>query len=169
MSSVYHVSNVLQRLTLRAFADWKVSGAENVPPMGALVLIANHMSNLDPSMLSVSVPRRLNYLAKDDLFGAVGPVGRWYLRGYGAFPIDRVGVDARAFRWALRRLQRDAALVIFPEGTRSRTASMNEAKPGAVSLILKSGATVLPVGITARNGCRRSREWSIQRAKYGST
>ena len=148
VDKVYGVTNFLQRGTLRAFADWKVSGAENVPPMGPLVLVSNHMSNLDPSMLSVSVPRRLNYLAKDDIFKAVGPPGRWFLRHYGAFPIDRRGADARAFRWALRMLRRDAAIVIFPEGTRSRTASMNEAKPGAASLILKSGATVLPVGIT---------------------
>ena len=53
-----------------------------------------------------------------------------------------------AFRWSLRRLQRDAALVIFPEGTRSQSAGMNPAKAGVVSLILRSGAPVLPVGIT---------------------
>ncbi len=148
MEAVYNISNFLQRCTLRTFSDYKVTGTENVPPMGPLVVIANHMSNLDPSFLSTSVPRRLKYLAKDNLFRAIGPVGRWYLRNYGAFPIDRVGVDARAFRWALRQLQQDAALVVFPEGTRSRTASLNEAKAGAVSLILKSGAPVLPVGIT---------------------
>ncbi len=148
MEAVYYVSNFLQRCTLRTFSDYKVMGAENVPPMGPLIVVSNHLSNLDPSFLGASVPRRLNYLAKDNLFSAVGPVGRWYLRNYGAFPIDRAGVDARAFRWALRQLQRDAALVIFPEGTRSRTASLNEAKAGAVSLILKSGAPVLPVGIT---------------------
>ena len=148
MDAVYHCSNFLQRITLRTFADWKVTGTENVPPMGPLVVIANHMSNLDSSMLGSSVPRRLKYLAKDDIFRAVGPPGRWFLRNYGAFPIDRVGVDARAFRWALRQLQHDSALVIFPEGTRSRSAQMNRAKPGAVSLILKSGAPVLPVGIS---------------------
>ena len=146
--AVYRISNYLQLGTLRAFADWKVSGAENVPPMGPLIVISNHMSNLDPSMLSVGVPRRLNYLAKDDLFKAGGPPLRWFLRNYGAFPIDRRGADARAFRWALRMLRQDAAIAIFPEGTRSRTASMNEAKPGAAALILKSGAPVLPVGIT---------------------
>ena len=148
MDSVNYITNFLQRGTLRTFSDWKVTGVENVPPMGPLVVISNHMSNLDPSFLGASVPRRLKYLAKDNLFHAVGPIGRWYLRNYGAFPIDRVGVDARAFRWALRQLQQDSALVVFPEGTRSRTASLNEAKAGAVSLILKSGAPVLPVGIT---------------------
>ena len=148
MDSVYHVSNVLQRITLRTFADWRVTGTENVPPMGPLVVIANHMSNVDSSLLGSGIPRRLNYLAKDDIFQAGGPIGRWFLTNYGAFPIDRAGADARAFRWALRMLQRDAALVIFPEGTRSRNAQMNQAKRGAVSLILKSGAPVLPVGIT---------------------
>lgn len=148
MEAVYYVSNFLQRCTLRTFSDYKVFGAENVPPMGPLVVISNHLSNLDPSFLGASVPRRLNYLAKDNLFKAVGPVGRWYLRSYGAFPINRDGVDTRAFRWALRQLQQDAALVIFPEGTRSRTASLNEAKAGVVSLILKSNAPILPIGIT---------------------
>ena len=152
MDSVYHVSNFLQRMTLRTFADWRVTGAENVPPMGPLVVVANHMSNVDSSLLGVSVPRRLNFLAKDDVFRAGGPIGKWFLTNYGAFPIDRAGADARAFRWVLRMLQRDAALVIFPEGTRSRTASMNKAKPGVASLILKSGAPVLPVGITGTEG-----------------
>ena len=148
MEAVYDVSSFLQRCTLHAFSDYKVAGAENVPPMGPLVVVANHLSYLDASFLAASVPRRLRYLAKDNLFDAVGPVGRWYLRNYGAFPIDRVGVDVRAFRWALRQLRQDAALVIFPEGTRSRTVSINEARAGVVSLILKSGAPVLPVGIT---------------------
>ena len=139
MDSVYHVSNFLQRMTLRTFADWRVTGAENVPPMGPLVVVANHMSNVDSSLLGVSISRRLNFLAKDDVFRAGGPIGKWFLTNYGAFPIDRAGADARAFRWVLRMLQRDAALVIFPEGTRSRTASMNKAKPGVASLILKSG------------------------------
>ena len=72
MDSVYHVSNFLQQITLRTFADWRVTGTENVPPMGPLVVIANHMSNVDSSLLGASIPRRLNYLAKDDIFRAGG-------------------------------------------------------------------------------------------------
>ncbi len=148
MSTIYHITNILQRGTLRLFADWKVSGTENVPPVGPVVIVCNHLSNLDPSLLSCSLPRRLNYLAKDSIFDAVGPLGRWYLTQYGAFPIDRGAADVAAFRWSLRQLQRDASLVIFPEGTRSKTEGMNQAKSGVVSLILRSGAPVLPVGIT---------------------
>ena len=148
MPVMYNLSNALQRLTLRTFADYKVTGVENVPPMGPLVVVANHLSNLDPSVLGSSLPRRLRYLAKDNLFKAIGPVGRWYLRSYGAFPIDRAGADVRAFRWALGQLRQDAAVVIFPEGTRSRTGQINQAKAGVVSLILRSGAPVLPVGIS---------------------
>ena len=148
MNTIYNITNILQRGTLRLFSDWKVTGTENVPPVGPVVIVCNHLSNLDPSLLSCSLPRRLNYLAKDGIFDAVGPVGRWYLKHYGAFPIDRGGADVAAFRWSLRQLQRDAALVIFPEGTRSQSAEMNPAKAGVVSLILRSGAPVLPVGIT---------------------
>ena len=73
MSKLYNITNVLQRGTLRLFSDWKVSGAENVPPVGPLVIVSNHLSNFDPSLLSCSLPRRLNYLAKDGIFRAVTP------------------------------------------------------------------------------------------------
>ena len=65
---LYRICIPLQRMTLRVFADWKVNGAENVPPMGALIIIANHQSNFDPPLLSASVPRRVYFLAKSGIF-----------------------------------------------------------------------------------------------------
>ena len=123
MDWLYASCNVTQRFTLRAFADWKVTGRENVPSMGPLVVVANHLSNLDPPLLGASLPRRIRFLAKDTLFVG-GPLVRWFLGSYGAFPVNRDGADVRAYRWALKLLNNDGALVVFPEGTRSRNGQI---------------------------------------------
>ncbi len=145
MELVYPVCNFLQGITLSMFADLKVIGRENVPPMGPLIVVANHQSNFDPPLLGVTVPRRLRYLAKDGLFR--NALASWFLSSYGAFPLNREGADIRAYRWALRQLELDQALVMFPEGTRS-PGRMKKAHPGVAQLAVKSQAPILPVGIT---------------------
>ena len=154
MKLIYPACNILQRTLLRLFADWKVTGRENVPPMGPLVIVCNHLSNLDPSLLGASLPRRIRFLAKSSLFTA-SAVGGWFLRSYGAFPLNRGGVDVRAYRWALNELAIDGALVLFPEGTRS-SGAMARAKQGVVNIVLKSNAPILPVGIT---GTEQTGHW----------
>ena len=155
MDWLYATCNVTQRFTLRAFADWKVTGRENVPSMGPLVVVANHLSNLDPPLLGASLPRRIRFLAKDTLFVG-GPLVRWFLGSYGAFPVNRDGVDVRAYRWALNLLNNDGALVVFPEGTRSKNGQMQKAKPGVVGLVRRTNASILPVAIT---GTERMGTW----------
>lgn len=138
-------SNFLQRRTLGLFADYKVTGVENVPPMGPLIVVANHQSYVDPPLLGASIPRRLWFLAKKEIFK--GPVADWFLKSYGAFPLGREDRDIRAYRWVLTKLQRDGVVAIFPEGTRSPGA-MKHATSGVVQLALKTQAPLLPVGIT---------------------
>ncbi len=145
MEFAYPVGNFFMRTALRAFAKWEVEGRENVPPMGPLVVVANHPSNIDPPLLSASLPRRLYYLAKSAIFS--DPISRWILRSYGAFPLKRDKLDVRAMRWALDVLARDKTLVVFPEGTRS-PSGMRKALPGVALIALKSQAPILPVGIT---------------------
>jgi 1-acyl-sn-glycerol-3-phosphate acyltransferase len=155
MDWLYPTCNVVQRFTLRTFADWKVTGRENVPSMGPLVVVANHLSNLDPPLLGACLPRRIRFLAKDSLFVG-GPLVRWFLGSYGAFPVNREGADVRAYRWALNLLNNDGAIVIFPEGTRSRNAQLQKAKPGVVGLVRSTKASILPVAIT---GTERMGTW----------
>ena len=145
MEITYPLCTFLQKLTLRAFADWQVVGRENVPPMGPLIVVANHQSNLDPPLLAPSMPRRLKFLAKEGIFK--GPIVTWFLRSWGAFPLDREGADIRAYRWVLGQLDRDQTIVLFPEGTRS-PGSMRRAHSGVARLALKSQAPLLPIGIT---------------------
>lgn len=145
MEVVNPLANFLQGIVLRVLADWRVDGRENVPPMGPLIVVANHRSNFDPSLLSTSMPRRIRFLAKREIFRH--PVARWFLTSYGAHPLNRDAADVGAYRWALDQLARDKAIVLFPEGTRARGA-MKKAKTGVARIAIKTQAPILPVGIT---------------------
>ena len=132
---VYRLCIPMQRLMLRLFADWQVNGIENVPPMGALIIIANHQSNFDPPLLSASIPRRVYFLAKSSLF--MGHAITWFLNSYGASPVNRDGGDIRAYRWVISQLRAGKPVVLFPEGTRSRTGMMR-AKSGIAQIAIQS-------------------------------
>ena len=150
---LYRICIPMQRFVLRLFADWQVNGVENVPPMGPLIIIANHQSNFDPPLLSASLPRRVYFLAKSGLF--MGHVVTWFLSSYGAFPVNREGADIRAYRWVISQLRAGKPVVLFPEGTRSRNG-MTRAKAGIAQIALQSQASILPVGIV---GTHRLGTW----------
>jgi 1-acyl-sn-glycerol-3-phosphate acyltransferase len=142
---VFPACNATQKITLSLFADWEVAGKEHVPRTGPLIVVANHQSNIDPPILAASLPRRIWFLAKDSIFG--NPVADWFLRSYGAFPLNRSRADIRAYRWVLNQLGQNRAVALFPEGTRG-SGAMQKANSGVVRLAMKSGAPLLPVGIT---------------------
>ncbi len=142
---MYNVCNFLQRGTFRLFANISVSGVDNVPAEGPLIIVANHQSNMDPPLLAPLVPRRLKFLAKHTLFK--NPIASWFLRAWGAYPVNREARDVSAMRWALEHLQQGGALVLFPEGTR-HPKGMGEAQTGAAMFALRTGAPLLPIGIT---------------------
>lgn len=133
------------------FAFWlltrlEISGLENVPKEGPLMVICNHMSFLDPVLLSMAIPRHITWMAKAETWR--NPILRLVLSLYGAFPVQRGEVDRQALGRALQVLRSGGVLGIAPEGTRSRVGRMARAKPGAARLALETDATILPVGIT---------------------
>ena len=124
---------------------WRVGGRENVPERGPVLLCSNHISWWDPPLVGCGSPRRVYFMAKEELF-SVPFLGR-AIRALGAFPVRRGMADRSAVRSALEHLRAGRVVGMFPEGTRSRKGTLGRAEPGAALLALKSGATVVPVAI----------------------
>jgi 1-acyl-sn-glycerol-3-phosphate acyltransferase len=146
MAIAYQAGTALARLCFTAFANWTVEGKEAVPPKGPLIVVSNHLSNADPPFLCTSIPRELHFLGKRELFD-IPPVAA-FMRAVGVHPMNREGVDVDALRWNLNLLKNDGVVVLFPEGTRSRTRGMIRGMSGVAYLAIKSQAPVLPVAIT---------------------
>jgi 1-acyl-sn-glycerol-3-phosphate acyltransferase len=125
----------------------KVTGLENVPLDGPLILAVNHVSIIDPPLMAVAVaPRRRPFgVGKKELFEK--PLLGWWLRSIGNFPLDRTGDATSAMRSALEVLARGGCLVIFPEGTRVKPGEKRAPKAGISFLSFRSAAKVVPVRV----------------------
>jgi 1-acyl-sn-glycerol-3-phosphate acyltransferase len=133
-------------LLLRWLFRLESVGGQHVPATGAALLVANHLSVLDPPLVGGASDRPLSFLAKAELFKI--PLFGRLIHGLNARPVRREGADASALREALRTLAEGRALLIFPEGTRGAEGQLREAKAGAGMLAVLSGAPVIPVYIT---------------------
>lgn len=124
----------------------RVSGREHLPASGPLLLVCNHVSQKDPPLVGVACASRvLHYMAKEELFRVplLGP----FIASQGAFPVRRGGADRTALRLARAILARGDALLMFPEGTRSREGRLRRGWPGAGSLALERGVVAVPAAI----------------------
>ena len=146
MSLMYWAGRVATRFCLTFFGRFEVTGQECVPPYGPLIVISNHLSYNDPSVLFVGLPRPLCYLGKIELFS--NPVKRTIMGWVSVFPLDRGNTGVDGMRTALGLLAQDRVLVIFPEDRISLDKSLERAKGGAAFLAIKSQAPILPVGIS---------------------
>ena len=144
---IFAISNAMMKGTLRIFSNWQVTGQENVPLTGPLLIVSNHMSNVDPPLVAASIPRRVNFIAKRGIFK---PGIRWFLKAYGAFALkaDKEGNDIEAMLWMRKLLRQNKSVVIFPESTRNPYVGMQQAVPGVALLASKTQTPILPVGIT---------------------
>jgi 1-acyl-sn-glycerol-3-phosphate acyltransferase len=117
---------------------------------GPLIVASNHLNNADPPMIALALPRDFTFMAKQEMID--WPVLGWLLKTYGAFPVRRGEADIAALRDASAIVNGGGALVMFPEGTRSRTGQMTQGHSGTGLIALRTGAPVLPVAITGTYG-----------------
>jgi 1-acyl-sn-glycerol-3-phosphate acyltransferase len=124
----------------------QVAGARNIPSEGPVLVVSNHISQIDPMVLGIAArPRRSHYMAKAELFRV--PLLGGTIHRLGAFPVERGGADRRALRTAKEVLRRGDLLLMFPEGTRYTDGRLRPGLPGAGSLGLEPGVTVVPAAI----------------------
>jgi glycerol-3-phosphate dehydrogenase (NAD(P)+) len=135
-------------------------GTEHVPD-GGVILASNHRSFLDPFAIGICIGRPIYFVAKRELFKH--PLLGWLLNCLGAFPIKRGASDEESMATALALLEREQAVVIFPEGTRIRTGSLARPKRGVGRLALQSGKPVVPIAVT--NSERARSGWRIRPVK----
>lgn len=142
----YATLRSIVRFTMNLIADVEVVGLDKLP-QGNFILAANHLGRLDTAILLYAIDREDIILPiaekyKDHpLFGVIG-------RAVDAIWLNRFDADYAAFREILARMEKGGLMVIAPEGTRSRTEALQEAKMGVAFLASKSGYPVLPVALT---------------------
>ncbi len=127
--------------------------SDKVPADGPAIVAPNHFSFLDHFFVAVYLRRKVQFMAKSQLFEM--PMQVVYHNG-GVFPVRRGHRDEEAFKTAHAVLARGGIVVMYCEGGRSRTGELGEAKPGIGRLALESGAPVVP---TALVGSERVRNW----------
>ena len=142
MSPRYHLFRGAMTQLCRVLFGLTIHGGDRVPSEGPLIVASNHSQYPDPVLVCVAVPRRMQWMAKKQLF--VFPFRRLF-EFIGSFPVDREGGGRGAIRAALAFLAEGWALGIFPEGTHRVAGTSREAKSGVVVLAVRGSAPVLPV------------------------
>jgi len=121
----------------------RVAGRNKLVP-GPQILASNHVSNFDPLLVGLGARREVHFLAKEELFEA-SRLFAWLIHTFNAWPVRRGGGDAGAIKRCSWLLGKRQAIVLFPEGTRSRTGDINHFKPGIGMLAITNHVPVVPV------------------------
>lgn len=148
MDTNYRIIRALGRILVFLQMRLHVRHAERVPPNGAVLVVSNHLGSIDPLAIAADIPRQLRIVAKAEL--SDWPFIGWLARRGDVIFIRRGESDRDALRTVLDALNAQQCALVFPEGSYRdppEPASMLPVKPGAAWLAMKTGATVVPVGI----------------------
>ncbi len=151
---VLNLVKCIARIYFKLCYNFKVEGLENIPKEGALLIAGNHLSNADPPAIGAfaGLVRDSRFVAKKELFSV--PLLGWFFRHCNYIAVDRkrtIG-DMGALKEVVDALEHGQSVVMFPEGTRSKTGKPQKPKSGIGFLVYKTGAPVLPVKIEGTFG-----------------
>lgn len=145
MTFCYRCGWLFFRAVFAGYFRWRVFNPERVPLAGPVILASNHASYIDPPLVGAGIRRQINYLARDSIFHV--PILAAILRSWEVVPVDRDGGTGRGLKEILGRLEQGGAIILFPEGTRSRHGELNPARSGIGLTVIKSSAPVVPVRV----------------------
>jgi 1-acyl-sn-glycerol-3-phosphate acyltransferase len=143
---VYPFARKLISIILHLLSHITVIGVENIPAGGGFLLTMNHLSQIDPPLVLITLPRRIRVFAAEKY--RRNPALRWFFDSMGCIWVRQFEADHKALRDAIEFLQRGGILGMSPEGTRSReTHALQRARGGAALLASRSGGLVLPTAV----------------------
>jgi 1-acyl-sn-glycerol-3-phosphate acyltransferase len=145
--STHSIFRFIVRLILNIIAHIEVAGFEALPVNQGCVIAANHIGRLDAALAYYVLDRPDIIMVVAEKYEKYA-IFRWLVKLTNGMFIDRYNADIKAIRETLRRLQQGQILTITPEGTRSKTGNLIQAKPGGIYLAWKAGVPILPVAIT---------------------
>ena len=151
---LYFLLKILCWLPFVLLFPTRVIGRKKLPK-GKCIFVANHQSGLDPCVFIIYFGRKMNFLAKQELFRSKFSSG--FFKCMGAIPTDRKNVGLDTIKQALNVLNKNGTLALFPEGTR-RKISLEEGaalKNGAAMFALKTGAAIVPMYFKKKPGLFR--------------
>lgn len=141
----YHAAQFITFLILKLLFRIRATGMENIPREGGVIIASNHASLADPPSLGCILPREVSYFAKVELL-RVPLVGAFIAWANGIW-VDREGDSAGSLKEMIRRLKNGWAVIVFPEGTRTKNGEFGEAKSGAGMAAVMAGVPVVPCWI----------------------
>ncbi len=145
MNFIYRIGWTCFRLVYATYFRWRVLKPERVPESGAVLLASNHASFLDPPLVGSGLKRECTFLARDTLFRY--RFSRWLLTRWQAVPIDREGGGAAGMKRIIEALGRGRAVILFPEGTRTRDGKLQPVRSGVGLIVARTEAPVVPVRV----------------------
>lgn len=145
MNNVYKLTHFAARVAYRLVYGLSATGMENLPPEGGYVIAPNHASFFDPPAIGCTIPREMAFFAKKELFKI--PVLGWWIHKLNSIPVDRHGDSTAALRIVIDLLKHGLPVLVFPEGTRTRTGEFLEPKKGIGMIASMAGVPVVPCWI----------------------
>ena len=139
---LYKIAKPIIKSYIKIIYRPQIEGKENIIKNGRCILAGNHTSNLDALLIMSSTKRTIRFLAKKELYkGIFGKL----IQSAGTIPVDRSKKDPKAKEEAIKALENEELICIFPEGTINRTHEViMPFKYGAVSFAVKTNTKIVP-------------------------
>ena len=144
--STHRIFRFFIRLLMNVLGHIELVGFDKLPRTGGYIIASNHIGRLDAALAYYIIDRPDVIMVVAEKYEKYA-FYRWLVRITNGMFIDRQNADIRAIRETLRRLQQGGVFTITPEGTRSKSGNLLEAKPGAIYLAWKAGVPILPVAL----------------------
>ncbi|HRJ27708.1 MAG TPA: lysophospholipid acyltransferase family protein [Fimbriimonadaceae bacterium] len=142
---LYPAIYLVAALVMTVLGPFRVRGRRHVPRRGGVLILSNHLADIDPVAVHLASPRLVHFMAKKELFEMriLGSV----IRFFKAFPVQRGAPDRAALRRAIELLQAGEVVCIFPEGQLSESGDLLPILPGAALVAKRAGVPIVCCGL----------------------